>query len=101
MSEQQEQPTEQKKSQPKTSGAKKPASTKAKPDTTVIPQEEPTPVKTNDSLFHLPFIAVLIVLGIAGTTLVNAGLNSGKTDQQIQQLETEYRGYRDGVKDAN
>lgn len=57
-------------------------------------------MKSNDSLFHIPFIVVLIVLGIGATTLVNAGFSSSKTQEQMLKLETEYEGYRDGVKDS-
>jgi len=58
------------------------------------------PKKTNDGLFHVPFIVLLVLSAIAGTSLINAGLNSGKTDAELQKIQTEYRGYQDGVKDS-
>lgn len=61
---------------------------------------EPEQPKTNDSLFHLPFIVVLIVLGVGLTQLVNSGLQSSKTDAELQKLTTEYQGYQSGVKDS-
>ena len=84
----------------------------AKPKPSVSPTQEviqeqteekaevKTEEKSNDSLFHVPFIVLLVISAIAGTSLINAGLNSGKTDQQLQELKTEYRGYTSGVKDS-
>lgn len=57
-------------------------------------------MKSNDSLFHLPFIIVLITLAIGATSLVNAGLNSGKTEQELMKLEQKFDGYTNGVKDS-
>lgn len=57
-------------------------------------------MKVNDSLFHLPFIVLLVLCAIAGTSLINAGLNSGRTEQELLKLEQKFDGYQTGVKDS-
>lgn len=59
------------------------------------------PKNTNDGIFHLPMITVLIVLAIGFTQLINQGMNAGKTEQELQKVETQFNGYKEGVKDSN
>jgi len=80
---------------------------KPKPATQALTQEEVyTPTPANEAAPYLPNKAWLILLPIAfvGTittvSLIFTGSNSSYQQRQLQQLETEYKGYQTGVKDA-
>ena len=92
-----------------TEANKKAASTEAaktqpkpKPAPQALTQETPA----NEATPYLPNKAWLILLPIAfvGTittvSLIFTGSNSSYQQRQLQQLETEYKGYQTGVKDA-
>ena len=82
-----------------------PAKPKQAPATNVKTIGEDTkvgePKNTNDGLFHIPFIAVLIVLAMGATHLYNSGLTADKTQKQLEKVETQFDGYKDGVRDSN
>lgn len=91
-------PTEAAKTQPK-----------PKPAPQALTQEEvytPTLVNEAQATPYLPNKAWLILLPIAfiGTittvSLIFTGSNSSYQQHQLEQLQTEYKGYQTGVKDA-
>lgn len=89
-------PTEAAKTQPK-----------PKPAPQTLTQEEvPTPSSDAQAAPYLPNKAWLILLPIAfvGTittvSLIFTGSNSSYQQHQLQELQTEYKGYQTGVKDA-
>lgn len=73
---------------------KKPATAKPAKAT-----EEPTPMK-NDSIFHLPFIAVLLLIAMATVQLVNTGVKNANDGSRLEKLEEKFEGYQSGVKDS-
>ena len=82
---------------------------KPKPATLVQPQEEvyaSTPSDETQAAPYLPNKAWLILLPIAfiGTittvSLIFTGSSNSYQQHQLEQLETEYKGYQTGVKDA-
>lgn len=95
------QETEANKKAAPTEAAKVP---KPKPAPQALTQEAPT--NETQAAPYLPNKAWLILLPIAfiGTittvSLIFTGSNSSYQQRQLQQLETEYKGYQTGVKDA-